>query len=102
MGSLDQGVVVLTMVVEEEDGQFVSYCEELGTSSCGDTIQEAFENIEEAVEVHLSALSEVGELHRVFEEKDIVVLRPPVSSPYRVIPMGKVVKATQHEIPVVN
>ena len=29
------GYIVLTGVVEEEDGQFVSYCRELGTASCG-------------------------------------------------------------------
>ena len=35
-------IVVLTSVVEPEDDMFVSTCIELGTASCGDTIQEAF------------------------------------------------------------
>ena len=75
MGSVERRTVVLTCVVEKEGTQFVSYCEELGTSSCGDTIEEAFENIEEAIEVHLDALDEVGELGRVFRERAIEVHR---------------------------
>ena len=66
MGSGEGWTVVLTCVVEKEGDQFVSYCEELGTSSCGDTIEEAFE-------VHLDALDEVGELGRVFRERAIEV-----------------------------
>ena len=31
-----QSVVILTSVVEEEGDQFVSFCTELGTASCGD------------------------------------------------------------------
>jgi predicted RNase H-like HicB family nuclease len=51
--------ILLTQVVTEEDGQYVSHCPELGTVSCGSTIDEAFANLEEAIEVHLSALVEV-------------------------------------------
>ena len=57
-------IVILTSVVEPEDEMFVSTCIELGTSSCGDTIQEAFENLEEAIAVHLNALEELGETGR--------------------------------------
>ncbi len=100
MGSVERWTVVLTCVAEKEGDQFVSYCEELGTSSCGDTIEEAFENIEEAVEVHLDALEEVGELGRVFRERAIEVHQLPLSEPIpRVIPMGKLVKAIQRQIP---
>ena len=67
---------------------------------CGDTIEEAFENIEEAIEVHLDALEEVGELGRVFRERAIEVHQLPLSEPVpRAIPMGKLVKAIQRQIP---
>ena len=52
--------VQLTGVVEQEGEQYVSMCLELGTSSCGDTIEEAFYNLEEAISVHLDALREVA------------------------------------------
>ena len=57
---------------------FVSTCIELGTASCGDTIQEAFENLEEAIAVHLNALEELGETERVFHERGIEILRSPI------------------------
>ena len=72
------GYIVLTGIVEEEDGQFVSYCRELGTASCGDTISEALENLEDAINVHLRGLEEVGELDRTLRERQIrVVSQPP-------------------------
>ena len=68
------GMIVLTTLVEPEGDKYVSWCEELGTASCGDTVEEAFANILEAVEVHLNGLEEVGETERVFEERGIKVL----------------------------
>ena len=56
-----QYTVHLTGVVEQEGEQYVSKCLELGTSSCGDTIEEAFSNLEEAINVHLGALCEVAD-----------------------------------------
>ena len=71
------GFVILTGIVEEEGDQFVSYCRELGTSSCGDTIDEAFSNLEDAITVHLDALQETGERERVFRERNISLQRDP-------------------------
>ena len=59
--------IVLTEIVEKEDDQFVSTCPELGTASCGDTIEEAFANLEEAIEVHLSALGRNWRKRQGFE-----------------------------------
>ena len=85
--------VVLTGLVEKEDDQFVSYCRELGTSSCGDTIDEAFENLAEAIEVHLSALEETGERDRVFRERNInVYFDPPPKAISVTIEPGETVR----------
>ena len=67
------GHIVLTGIVEEEDGQFASYCRELGTASCGDTITEALENLREAIEINIEGLEEVGELERTLRERNIKV-----------------------------
>ena len=97
-----QGIIILTSVVEQEGDQFVSICAELGTASCGDTIQEALDNLQEAIWVHLDALEETGERARVFRERGIDILTPPIPDPVlRDIPVGKVVRATQHAVPVV-
>lgn len=64
----------LTMEVEEaEEGGYDAVCVELGTPSCGDTIDEALRNIQEAVMVHLDSLIETGDLGRVLREKGIAV-----------------------------
>lgn len=99
--SLVGDIVILTSVVEPEENMFVSSCIELGTSSCGDTIQEAFENLEEAIAVHLNALEEVGETERFFHERGIEILRSPIEETVpRPVPMDKVVKISQHPVPV--
>ena len=68
-----EGYVILTEVIEEEDGQFAAHCLELGTATCGDTIEEALANLREAIVVHLNALEEVGTRDKVFRERNIVV-----------------------------
>lgn len=67
------GYIVLTGFAEEEEGQYVSYCPELGTASCGDTIAEALDNLREAIELNIEGLEEVGELERTLRERDIKV-----------------------------
>ena len=67
------GYIVLTGFAEEEEGQYVSYCPELGAASCGDTIAEALDNLREAIELNIEGLEEVGELERTLRERDIKV-----------------------------
>ena len=44
-----------TAVIHEEDGGFVSLCPELDIASQGDTVEEALQNLKEAVEMFLEA-----------------------------------------------
>jgi len=44
--------VRLTAIIWEEEGIFVSRCPELEISSCGDTPQDALDNIREAIELY--------------------------------------------------
>ncbi|MFQ5875302.1 MAG: type II toxin-antitoxin system HicB family antitoxin [Dehalococcoidia bacterium] len=96
-----QGYVVLTGVVEREGDQFVSYCRELGTSSCGDTAEEAFANLGDAIEVHIEALIETGELQRTLREKNIRIdLEPlPGELSVRVAP-GQMFTTYPRSVPV--
>ena len=97
------GYVTLTGIIEKEDDQFVSYCRELGTSSCGDTVDEAFKNLGEAIEVHIDALIETGELGRVLRERHI---RIDIQAPFDEIetvlrvPPGRIVTTYQREVPL--
>lgn len=65
------GYVVLTFRVYQEGDQYVSECVELGTASCGDSIDEAFANIKEATLLYLNAIEESGERERIFRRRNI-------------------------------
>ena len=65
--------VTLTGIAEKEDDQYVSYCSQLGVASCGNTVEEALNNLGDALNVHLNALEEIGELEAVFREKSIQI-----------------------------
>ncbi len=69
------GFIVLTVFFEREEGgkRWVATCKELGTSTYGNTLDEAQERIDEAIGLHLSTLEDVGERERFFEENNIKV-----------------------------
>ncbi|MCY4366047.1 MAG: type II toxin-antitoxin system HicB family antitoxin [Chloroflexi bacterium] len=98
-----QGYVVLTGTVEPEDGMFVSYCPELGVASCGDTVEEALDNLGDALAVHINALEEIGELDRVFRENQLKVITAPAptESVSVSVPPGKTVRAYTQTVPPV-
>ena len=96
-----KGVIVLTGTVDKEDGQFVSYCRELGTASCGDTIDEALRYLEEAIDVHLEALEETGELLRFLRERNTRIdIEPEAGEVHLTVPLGKIMTTFQRRIPL--
>ena len=98
-----QGYVVLTGLVEPEDNLFVSYCPELDVASCGGTAEEALDNLDDALAVHLEALEDIGELERVLKEQRLQVITapPPTESVNVSVPPGKTVRAYTQPIPPV-
>lgn len=66
-------MTTLTALVWKEGDQYVSKCPELEVASCGDTIEEALENLKEAVELYIANAKELGvlddELEAVFSRK---------------------------------
>ncbi len=95
-----EGVVVLTGIVEREDAQYVSYCRELGTASCGDTAEEALENLKDALEVHLNALEETGEIVQELRERNINVYLPPLRELRMTVPLEKMFTTYQHKVSI--
>ena len=98
-----ESFIILTEVVEREGSQFAAHCLELGTATCGDTIDEAFANLEDAITVHLSALEEVGTIGQILKERNITVrslISEDIAWPVSVGEVvGKVVKPSRHPIP---
>ena len=94
------GYFVLTNVAERDGDGFVAACFELGAVASGDSVEEAFEMLDEAVSVQLKALEEAGELERVFRENGVQVVSSvddaEVST--RVIGEGKVMRVSRHEV----
>jgi len=68
-------VTTLTALVWKEGNQYVSKCPELEVASCGDTLEEALENLKEAVELYIENVKELGiledELEIIFSKKFI-------------------------------
>ncbi len=90
------GYVILTGVIEPEDeGGFTAVCPELGVASCGDTVEEALDMLGDALEVHLNALEEIGEVDRVFLERNIEIRRDTTDTGHVsvTIPTNKTVRA---------
>ena len=87
-----KGYVRLTGIVEPvEEGGFFSVCPELSIASQGESIEEALSNLREAIDVYLAALSDLGDMERVFRDKGISVLvKPPGDAINLAVPLGKV------------
>lgn len=63
--------VIFTVHHDDETNQYVSRCVELGISSSGKDLDQAFDRIAEATHLYLNTLEEVGERERVFSERGI-------------------------------
>ncbi|MCY4411310.1 MAG: type II toxin-antitoxin system HicB family antitoxin [Caldilineaceae bacterium] len=70
----------LKCVVEKEDDWYVSYCEELGIASQGETVIEAKRNLEEAIEMFFEDASQsviMSLLAPLEPESPVEIRRPP-------------------------
>ncbi len=65
--------IELSLLVRKEENQFVSWCPELDVSSCGDNIEEARENLFDAVELYVDTLATEGELLQVLQERGVTL-----------------------------
>lgn len=67
----------LTVMVRKDDetDEYVARCEELGISSSGLSVDDAFAMVADAVELYLDALEAEGERDRVFAECGITILQ---------------------------
>lgn len=98
---MEDGIVTLTGIVEKEGDQYVSYCRELGVASCGNTIDEALANLDDAIQVHIDALVETGELLQVFRERNIRIdLQAWQDEPLVRAPPGKIITTFHQHVPI--
>lgn len=93
--------IILTFIVQQEGEYFISDCLELGTSSFGSDEDEALDNLLDATGVYLNTLEDLGEAHRVLDEKGVQVFSyEPASLEVRrgKFPAGSSVRPTVIEL----
>ena len=95
------GYVVLTGYTEPEDDGFNAYCPELGVATCGDTIEEALDNLGDALELQLLELADIGRLERDFRENGVTVKAAPLpaGSVDALVPVGKTMRVYVLPVP---
>lgn len=97
------GYIVVTFRISKENDHFVSVCPELDVASCGDTIEEALKNIQEATLLYLNTIEEQKERQRVFHEKKIRLhhAKPPKTKKIEV-KLNEFVSTFVTQVPVTN
>ena len=70
---MTSGYILLTLRVYPEGKQWVSECLELGTTSCGDTIEEALKNIRDATPLYLQTIEANATRERIVQERRVGV-----------------------------
>jgi predicted RNase H-like HicB family nuclease len=65
--------IILTAIFKHEEDVWTAECKELGTATFGDTLEEAKDNLREAIELHLNTLEDVGECKRFLDEHGIQI-----------------------------
>ena len=65
--SRNQSTLELTAVIWQEGKDFVSFCPELGVSSCGSNLEEAVAMLQEAVDLYLENARDLDMLDDTIE-----------------------------------
>lgn len=60
-----------TCTIKKENNHYVAVCPEFDVSSFGDTVEEANENLKEAIMLYLEGIDELKIRDQIFKEKSI-------------------------------
>ena len=75
-------VLGLTLDYQQEDGQWVGVCLELGTSTFADTLEQTELELHEAVELQVNGMERLGYLHEYLEAREVQIIPiNPVTNP---------------------
>ena len=67
-------VLGLTLDYQQEEGQWVGVCLELGTSAFADTLEQADLELREAVELQVNGMEQLGYLHEYLEAREVQII----------------------------
>lgn len=60
--------IICNTYIKKERDMYSAVCIEFGIASCGYTIEEAYKNVIEAVEIHLNDARDLGTLNELLTE----------------------------------
>ena len=63
--------IIITHIIRKEDDTFVAICPEFDIASQGKTVEEADNNLKDAVLLYLQGIKELGTREQIFREKKI-------------------------------
>jgi predicted RNase H-like HicB family nuclease len=64
--------IVLRHIIKKEGKGYSACCPELDVCSQGKTVEEANENLKEAVTLYLDTMDELGQREKIFKRRNIV------------------------------
>lgn len=65
--------IILTYMINKEDKMFFAHCPELDIGSQGETVEEANNNLKDAVVLYLNTIEELGTREEIFKKKNIKI-----------------------------
>jgi predicted RNase H-like HicB family nuclease len=65
--------IVLTYMINKEEKMFFAHCPELDIGSQGETVEEANNNLKDAVGLYLNTIEGLGTREEIFKKKDIKI-----------------------------
>lgn len=65
--------IKLTFAYHEEEGQWVGFCEELGTSAFADDLEQTEAELREAVELQLNGVEGITDVRAYLADNQVVV-----------------------------
>ena len=63
----------LTNIITKEEKMFFSHCPELDIGSQGETVEEANNNLKDAIILYLNTIKELGTREEIFKKKNIKI-----------------------------
>ncbi len=66
-------MLIIKHIIKKEKNGYSAYCPEFDVCSQGETIEEANNNLKEAVMLYLETLEELGTKEKIFKEKKIQI-----------------------------
>ena len=65
--------IIVTCNINKEDDTYVAVCPELDVASQGESVEEANNNVKEAILLYLNSIDELGTMKKIFKERKIKI-----------------------------